>query len=411
MIDNSPYVTRDWHRANASIAILYVYHLKGAMAVAQQQCLERLRQCSPAFRHDGGRRHFFIFSNDRGPCCIDGRYKDVEFMRHRIIGNGEQNEVWHRYPRIGQAAKLECHDPAKDISIPPPAWHSPRVQNAKDLPAVGEHNRSLLLFFAGFHNLSPCRQQLVATFARDMRDPTVLIVRNLSQSRYVHANQRARFCPVCGGFAPWTPRIAEIMYHECVPIFLSDEFLPPFSTTLNWSKFSARLSISKVHTLKSFAASLDHRALRDGERRARPTFEYLLSERERSGPQEGSPNGASARSHEPAGVLPLLIFEMARSLQTPVKSLRDVVPVSNTISSGLPKGPSGCSAMAMKNAKGVLPRPPVQASAVYEVAGQRWHCATIRTDARICQCKRLTKGSELWRALQRFLGLIPDGSV
>ena len=73
MLERSPWITTDWRLANASIAVLYVYHLKGAMAVQQRQCLERLRQCSPAFRHDNGSRHFFIFPNDRGPCCIDGR--------------------------------------------------------------------------------------------------------------------------------------------------------------------------------------------------------------------------------------------------------------------------------------------------------------------------------------------------
>lgn len=82
MLEHSPWITTDWKLANASIAVLYVYHLNGAMAVQQRQCLERLRQCSPAFRHDNGSRHFFIFPNDRGPCCIDGR-RDYTFFPTR----------------------------------------------------------------------------------------------------------------------------------------------------------------------------------------------------------------------------------------------------------------------------------------------------------------------------------------
>ena len=75
------------------------------MAVAQQQCLQRLRRCSPAFQRDGGSRFFFIFTNDRGPCCVDGRYKDVGFLQYRIIGNGEQGVPRHQFPHLGRA---EC---------------------------------------------------------------------------------------------------------------------------------------------------------------------------------------------------------------------------------------------------------------------------------------------------------------
>jgi len=69
----SPFETRDWREANASLVVLYVLHISGSMAVTQQQCLKRLQARSAAFRHDGGRRHFFLFTNDRGPCCLGGR--------------------------------------------------------------------------------------------------------------------------------------------------------------------------------------------------------------------------------------------------------------------------------------------------------------------------------------------------
>ena len=134
MVHHSPFLTTDWRRANASIAVLYVYHMKGAMAAQQAQCLERLRKCSPAFRHDNGNRHFFIFPNDRGPCCVDGRYKDVEFLQHRIIGNGERGTPWIHFPHLGAAPKLPCHDDSKDISIAPPIMHSPAVPNSVPFP-------------------------------------------------------------------------------------------------------------------------------------------------------------------------------------------------------------------------------------------------------------------------------------
>ena len=46
---------------------------------------------------------------------------------------------------------------------------------------------------------------------------------------------------VCGGFSQWTPRLAEALYYECVPIILSPMMLPPWSGLLDWSTFSVRL--------------------------------------------------------------------------------------------------------------------------------------------------------------------------
>ena len=58
----------------------------GGPAIVQQQCLQRLAARSEAFRATNGSRHFFIFTDSRGPCCLDGKYKDVDFLRHHIIG-------------------------------------------------------------------------------------------------------------------------------------------------------------------------------------------------------------------------------------------------------------------------------------------------------------------------------------
>jgi hypothetical protein len=145
---------------------------------------------------------------------------------------------------------------------------------------------------------------LVDAFAGDP-DPSVLVVRSLNRSEYYRAMEVARFCPICGGFAPWTPRISELLHFECVPVFLKDAWLPPFATLLDWSKFSVSYSGWTLRTLraglKSFVSGLDYNTLREGVRRARSAMEYRL--------------GSEYRGE---GMLPLLVYEMARSLQTPV---------------------------------------------------------------------------------------------
>ena len=77
MITNSPFVTSDWREASASVVVLFARHYAGGPAIVQQQCLQRLRSRSAAFQATNGSNHFFIFTDSRGPCCLDGKYKDV----------------------------------------------------------------------------------------------------------------------------------------------------------------------------------------------------------------------------------------------------------------------------------------------------------------------------------------------
>ena len=66
-----------------------------------------------------------------------------------------------------------------------------------------------------------CRMELVNYFRR-RPDPEVLAVQKISPSNYSVHMQAARFCPVCGGYAQWTPRLTEALFYGCVPVILSE---------------------------------------------------------------------------------------------------------------------------------------------------------------------------------------------
>ena len=81
-----------------------------------------------------------MLTNDRGPCCINGVYKDVEFMRHHVIGNGElppaesPGKPLQHAPKVGMREpppELPRHEAHKDISIPTPNLHWPRMPHAR----------------------------------------------------------------------------------------------------------------------------------------------------------------------------------------------------------------------------------------------------------------------------------------
>ena len=206
---------------------------------------------------------------------LDGKYKDVAFRSHHIIGPHGEPPAQKPWFRLGTGPPLACFDAAKDIGIPTPNIHFPRTPFAKPLPPVPRDGapRPLLLFYAGWNY--DTRMKLVQQLGEDP-DPQVFVRRAVPAAEYPARMMSARFCPVCGGFSQWTPRLIEALYYECVPIILSDAMLPAFSDLLDWSTFSARLPSSQIHRLKPFARKLDHARLLQGVRRARDALFYRL---------------------------------------------------------------------------------------------------------------------------------------
>ena len=378
MIDNSPFATADWRQASASVVVLFARQYAGGPAIVQQQCLQRLRARSEAFRATNGSRHFFIFTDSRGPCCLDGKYKDVDFLRHHVIGpHGEptggaaaaaaasasaqgkgKGGAW--FFRRGHGPKIRCFDPSKDVNIPTPNIHFPRTPYAPKLHALPSPppSRDLLLFYAGWNY--DVRMKLVALYQNDAE---VYVRRKVEPDEYVRRMLSARFCPVCGGFSQWTPRLAEALYYECVPVILSPSNLPPFGTVLDWSAFSVRLDPTSTNLarLKGTIKGLDHALLLRGVRAAKAALTYRLD------------------GYTGADMLPLLLHEMWQVARVPippvpsVQLLRSDVETEHDYDVGLADTRS-------QRAHDVF------ASSTVRHEGVDWECST--KDGYMCSCKK-----------------------
>ncbi len=405
MIEQSPFFTTDWRVANASIVVLMVLHLSGAAALTQQRCLQRLRERSEAWQRTGGAAHFFVLTNDRGPCCINGVYKDVGFLRHHIIGNGElpledtpRGRPLQHFPSLGAtewAPSIPCFEAHKDISIPTPNLHWPRVPAAAPLSPMRPRRRRpyrYLLFHAGTNKFSNCRKQLLRLHADD---PESLVRAQLNASEYVRAMREAKFCVVCGGFAPFTPRLAEALHFECVPILVREFWLPPFAELLNYSTFSLSVRLADVARLKRIARAADHPQLLAGVRRARVAFEYHLERytgrdmlpllvhamHERRRTRLGVPSGPRAAW---ASVEPLSNSVVAHGRYT----TRWAVPELEGNSTPRWRRPVLWQRVGRFIQNLSYNRP--GGDATFRHAGEGWRCRTapINYDARECVCKR-----------------------
>jgi len=360
MIEKSPFVTADWREASASVVVLFARQYAGGPAIVQQQCLQRLASRSPAFQHTNGTNHFFIFTDSRGPCCLDGKYKDVEFLKHHIIGpHGEPDENW--FFRRGRGPKIRCFDARKDVNIPTPNIHFPRTPYAPQLSTRTSTARPLLLFYAGWNY--KVRMELVRLYRNDP-DPDVMVRREVAPAEYIERILSAKFCPVCGGFSQWTPRLAEALYYECVPVIMSPQMLPPWSSILDWSTFSVRVEPTKrnLAALKATLRTLDHAKLLAGVRRAKAALTYHL-------------DGWTG-----ADMLPLLLFEMHRAAAAPIAAPPHVRLLENDIRTDR-NYDVGMKNVHSQRAHDVFTRASVS------VAAEVWECTS--KDGYMCACKRV----------------------
>ena len=116
MVARSPHAVSDWRLANASLVVMFVGRFGGAI-VAPERCRRKLARDSPAFRANGGARHFFLFTQDFGSCTHYGTMVFPQFLRHHAIAIHGEREGHHWRHHIGP--DLPCFSEAKDISIPP----------------------------------------------------------------------------------------------------------------------------------------------------------------------------------------------------------------------------------------------------------------------------------------------------
>ncbi|EOD35047.1 hypothetical protein EMIHUDRAFT_227792 [Emiliania huxleyi CCMP1516] len=209
------------------------------------------------------------------------------------------------------------------------------------------------MFYAGWNY--DVRMKLVRMYGRDSE---VHVRKEVPPSEYVDRMLSAKFCPVCGGFSQWTPRLAEAIYYECVPVILSPHMLPPWSEILDWSTFAVRLdpTAATLKGLKAHLASLDHASLFRNVRAAKHALTYQLD------------------GYTGADLLPLLPCEThkrAAVTSWAVRELSNSVEAARDYDAGVPNVPS-------QKAHAV--------NATGHACQQAWRCST--SDGYMCSCSK-----------------------
>lgn len=128
----------------------------------------------------------------------------------------------------------------------------------KDLGGTPPSERHILAFFAGgMHGyLRPILLEYWQNKESDMKifGP---MRRDIEGKRvYREYMKSSNYCICARGYEVHTPRIIEAIFYECVPVIISDNYVPPFFEVLNWEAFSVFVQEKDIPKLRNILLSI-----------------------------------------------------------------------------------------------------------------------------------------------------------
>ncbi|KAF3331483.1 putative glycosyltransferase [Carex littledalei] len=222
----------------------YVYephpHSYGPLIRTFEDYVQVVKRKHPFWNRTEGADHFMLAAHDWGP-YITKAIPELYSNSIRALCNANTSEGFI---------------PRKDISIPRIHLRDgsmPAQLTTGPLPGLG--NRMLLAFFAGGRH-GPVRPILFEHW-KDKDLQLFPVYEYLPKGLdYYSFMLQARFCLCPSGFEVSSPRIAEAIWAECVPVIISDGYVLPFSDVLQWSEFSISMSVTDIPNLRDLLAAI-----------------------------------------------------------------------------------------------------------------------------------------------------------
>ncbi|XP_052208796.1 probable glycosyltransferase At5g03795 [Diospyros lotus] len=167
-------------------------------------------------------------------------------------------------------------DIGKDVSLP-----TTYVRSAENpLKGIGGEppsRRTVLAFFAGYMH-GPARPVLLEYWGN--KDPDMKIFSRLPPVRgnknYIHLMRSSRYCICARGYAVHSPRVVESIFYECVPVIISDNYVPPFFEVLNWESFAVFVLEKDIPNLKNILLSITEEKYLEMQKRVKMVQQHFL---------------------------------------------------------------------------------------------------------------------------------------
>ncbi|XP_016510893.2 putative glycosyltransferase At5g03795 [Nicotiana tabacum] len=139
----------------------------------------------------------------------------------------------------------------KDASLPETNIGS--ADPSRSLGGKRPSQREFLAFFAG--SMHGYVRPILLKYWQN-KDPNMKIFGQMRKTDYIQHMKSSRYCICARGYEVNSPRVVEAISYECVPVIISDNFVPPFLETLNWESFAVFVQEKDIPNLKSILESI-----------------------------------------------------------------------------------------------------------------------------------------------------------
>lgn len=193
----------------------------------------------PYWNRSLGADHFMLACHDWGPeTSFSVPYLGQNSIR--VLCNANTSEKF---------------SPAKDVSLPEINLQTGRLTGLIGGPSASQ--RPTLAFFAGGVH-GPIRTVLLEHW--ENKDEDISVHKYLPKGvSYYEMMRKSKYCLCPSGYEVASPRIVEAIYTGCVPVLISEHYVPPFSDVLNWKSFSVAVSTRDIPNLKRILSSISPR--------------------------------------------------------------------------------------------------------------------------------------------------------
>ncbi|XP_052202674.1 probable glycosyltransferase At5g03795 isoform X1 [Diospyros lotus] len=253
MEENRQFVTQDPEKAHLFYLPYSAKQLQTALYVPNSHNIRRLSfflrdhvnmlaAKYPFWNRTRGSDHFLVACHDWGPYTLT-EHEELTKNTIKALCNADASEG--------------IFVAGKDVSLPETTIRNPK-RPLRGLGGNRVSQRPILAFFAG-HMHGRVRPTLLKYWNgkdEDMRIYRVLpnrVSRNMSYPLHMKSSKYC-ICPM--GYEVNSPRIVESIYHECVPVIIADNFVPPLNEVLDWSSFSVIVEEKDIPKLKDILLSI-----------------------------------------------------------------------------------------------------------------------------------------------------------
>lgn len=165
----------------------------------------------------------------------------------------------------------------RDVSLPETYVRSAR-NPLRDLGGKPPSQRHNLAFYAG--SMHGYLRPILLEHWRD-KDPDMKILGRMppgvpSKMNYIDQMKSSKYCLCPKGYEVNSPRIVEAIFYECVPVIISDNFVPPFFEVLNWDAFSVIIAEKDIPNLKNILVSIPEQKYLDMQLNVRKVQKHFL---------------------------------------------------------------------------------------------------------------------------------------